>query len=149
MRAKRLLVALAVLGIVPACGGSGGGAPADPVGTITSSIPQAGTGCIDFDTGVISNSGAGWDMSYGTLQFNGATGGGRTISDLGHVSGLGAIKTIPAAGWVASLSAVVGHGYVLHDTTTGLYWRFYLDDWMYSAIDDSVVGVIIKWTAMP
>lgn len=49
------------------------------------------------------------DFDLGTVMTSN-TGG---VADVGAKSGLGAVTTIPTAGYVTTLSAIVGHGYVV------------------------------------
>jgi hypothetical protein len=126
------------------------------VGTISSSIRTAGNGAfiIDFDQGTVttSNVNSTADLSLdANVNFNvgccvPAGQQPRRIADVGAVSGLGAVTTIPTAGYVSTLSATVGHGYVLQDN--GRNWRVFVDSWITGATSGGTIGVRIKWTSL-
>jgi len=70
----------------------------------------------------------------------------RRVADVGAVSGLGAVTTVPTAGFVTTLSATVGHGYVVSDNAR--YWRVVVASLITSATTGGVIGVNIKWAAL-
>lgn len=132
------------------------GPPADPAGTISSSIRIAGQGAymIDFDQGTVMtlNSSSSADL-YVDANTNFSVGlpvpagqQPRRVADVGAVSGLGAVTTIPTAGYVNTLSAIVGHGYVVQDNAR--YWRVYVTSLITAAGSGGVIGVRINWTSL-
>jgi hypothetical protein len=132
------------------------GPPADPAGTITSAIRIQGQGAflIDFDLGTVStvNSNGTSDLYLdANVNFNigpvvPAGQSPRRVADAGAVSGLGAITAVPSAGFVTTLKAVVGHGYVVQDN--GRNWRVFVESLITSASSGGVIGVNIKWTSL-
>ena len=153
--AQRIAVfSLAVL--LPACAAESTGPVADPAGTVTSSIRIQGQGAflIDFDAGTVTsvNSNGVSDLYLdANVNFNvgpvvPAGQQPRTVADVGTVSGLGAVTTIPTAGFVSTMSAIVGHGYVVHDNAR--YWRVYVTSLITSSTSGGVIGVNIRWTSL-
>lgn len=140
-----------------ACNTSKSAGPvADPAGTITSAIRIQGQGAflIDFDAGTVTtvNSSGASDLYLdANVNFNvgpsvPAGQQPRRVADVGVVSGLGAVTSIPTAGFVTTLSAVVGHGYVVQDN--GRNWRVFVKSVITSASSGGVIGVNIKWTSL-
>lgn len=67
------------------------------------------------------------------------------IIDIGPVSGLGNITTIPQDGWKNKAAIAVGHGYVLRNTTDFVtYARLYVADTMISTLD-AIMGYTVKY----
>jgi hypothetical protein len=153
----RLAVVLSLATLLSACGGSDSTGPvADPVGTVSSAIRVQGQGgfLIDFDLGTVmtSNTGGVADLYLdANVNFNigccvPSGQQPRRVADVGAVSGLGAVATIPTAGYVTTLSAIVGHGYVVEDN--GKHWRVFVASVITSATSGGVIGVNIKWAAL-
>lgn len=109
---------------------------------------------IDFDLGTVMtvNSNSAADLYLdANVNFNVGccvpTGQQpRRVADVGAVSGLGAVTTIPTAGYVTTLSAIVGHGYVVEDN--GRHWRVFVASVITSATSGGVIGVNIRWTSL-
>lgn len=151
------VVLLALAGLLSGCAAAESAGPvADPVGTVTSAIRTQGQGAflIDFDAGTVSsiNSSGLFDL-YLDANVNFVVGpvvpagqSPRRVADVGTVSGLGTVTTVPSAGWVTTLKAIVGHGYVLQDN--GRNWRFVVSSLTTSSTSGGVIGVTIKWTSM-
>lgn len=121
----------------------------DPPGTVTSNISNKGK--IDFHTGAIGDANA---FCYGvsssitmSLYFDpfnfSMCKTGVNIADVGQVSCLGEVATIPSSGFVVSLATTLGHGYVLR-LTDGTFARIYCEKWVTST-SGGVTGIIIKW----
>src|SRR4051794_7556795 len=138
----RPVVVLSLAGVLSACGGSDSAGPvSDPVGTVSSAIRIQGQGAflIDFDQGTVMtvNSGGVADLYLdANVNFNvgpsvPAGQQPRRVADVGAVSGLGAVTTIPTAGFVSTLSAIGGHGYVVADN--GRDWRGFLRSFVFFA----------------
>ena len=70
----------------------------------------------------------------------------RRVAEVGAVSGLGAVTTIPTAGFVSTLSATVGHGYVVTDNARN--WRVFVTSTIVGATSGGVIGVNIKWAPL-
>jgi hypothetical protein len=151
------VVVLSLASLLSACGGSDSTGPvADPVGTVSSAIriQSQGAFLIDFDLGTVmtSNTGGAADL-YLDANVNFNVGccvpsgqQPRRVADVGAVSGLGAVTTVPTAGFVTTLSATVGHGYVVSDNAR--YWRVFVASVITSATSGGVIGVNIKWAAL-
>jgi hypothetical protein len=132
------------------------GPVADPAGTVTSAIRIQGQGAflIDFDNGTVSatNSGGVYDLYLdANVNFNvgptvPAGQSPRRVAGVGTISGLGAITAVPSAGFVTTLKAEVGHGYVVQDN--GRNWRVFVESLITSATSGGVIGVNIKWTSL-
>jgi hypothetical protein len=151
------VVMLSLAGLLSACGaGSTTGPVADPAGTISSAVRVQGQGAflIDFDQGVVmtTNTNGAADLYLdANVNFNvGPTVPAgqqpRRVADVGAVSGLGAVTTIPTAGFVTTVSAIVGHGFVVEDN--GRHWRVFVASVITSATSGGVIGVNIKWTSL-
>jgi hypothetical protein len=151
------VVVLSLAGVLSACAASDSTGPvADPVGTVSSAIRTAGQGnyIIDFDLGTVTttnnNSGADLYLDANT-NFNvgccvPAGQQPRRVADVGAVSGLGAVTTIPSAGFVSTLYATVGHGYVVTDNART--WRVFVTGNIIGATSGGVIGVYIKWAPL-
>ena len=140
----------------------------DPPGTVRSDLRLKGRGehSIDFESGSIgvfewdkvgkwvegtfigvdNNSGDLWLDPNG--NFVSPNPPGQLLVDVGRVSGLGAVKDIPTSGWVSSIAARVGHGYVVKTVEKHIY-RFYVVDSIESALTGGIIGYKIKWASMP
>ena len=109
---------------------------------------------IDFDLGTVmtSNTGGVADLYLdANVNFNigccvPAGQQPRRVADVGAVSGLGAVTTIPTAGYVTTLSAIVGHGYVVTDNARN--WRVFVTSVITSATTGGVIGVNVRWTSL-
>ena len=154
--AQRVVV-LSLASLFSACGGSSSTAPvADPVGTVSSAVRVQGQGgfLVDFDLGTVTatNTGGAADLYLdANVNFNvGPTVPAgqqpRRVADAGAVSGLGAVTSVPSAGFVTTLSATVGHGYVVSDNARN--WRVFVTSVITSATSGGVIGVNIKWAAL-
>ena len=127
----------------------------DPPGTVTTSLRvyNKGNAAINFETGGTSVQMSRYEDMYLDTNVNFNTYGGRGavgtswIVDVGWVSGVGAITSVPTSGWVRTCSAVVGHGYVI-ETQEGNYYRFYVKSEIISATTGGVIGVNIKWAPL-
>jgi hypothetical protein len=159
LRASSLIqrvVVLSLAGLLSACGSDSTGPVADPVGTVSSAIRTAGQGnyIIDFDLGTVTttNNNSGADLYLdANVNFNigccvPAGQQPRRVADVGAVSGLGAVTTIPTAGYVSTLSAIVGHGYVVTDNART--WRVFVTSTIIGATSGGVIGVNIKWAPL-
>jgi hypothetical protein len=154
--AQRVVV-LSLAALLSACGGSDSSGPvADPAGTISSAVRTQGQGgfLVDFDLGTVSavNTGGAADL-YLDANVNFAVGPTvpagqqpRRVADVGVVGGLGAVTTVPSAGFVTTLSAIVGHGYVVQDNARN--WRVFVTSVITSSTSGGVIGVNIKWTSL-
>ena len=127
----------------------------DPEGTITLSVrnwnngrtgvcPQECRGCfyISSDDNFFDI----WQYDWYEWQF----------ASVGSVSGLGAVKQIPASGWAASVAVIPGHGYVGKcaskeysngqlEVVSTTYVRFYVKSYVISATSGGVMGADIKY----
>lgn len=109
---------------------------------------------IDFDLGTVmtSNTGGVADLYLdANVNFNvgccvPAGQQPRRVADVGAKSGLGAVTTIPTAGYVTTLSAIVGHGYVVEDNAR--HWRVFVASVITSATSGGVIGVNVRWTSL-
>lgn len=140
--------------LLSACGGGGGGsAPAtatpDPTGTVTTALPGA-TRWIDFATGTLSYNSAldlGVESAGGVADaanFKASTQTYGGLVDVGVVSGVGDITTIPTSGFIKTSAAIVGHGYVVR-SSANLYYRVFVS----SAFDQGIgYGANIKWAIL-
>lgn len=150
------VVALSMAMLLVACAAKDPAAPpADPAGTITSELRVQGQGAfaIDFDVGTVSASvttfaydlllDANTNFVVGQTSFGVST---RRIADVGAVGGLGAVTAVPSAGFVTTLRASVGHGYVVQDNAKN--WRLFVESLTTSASTGGVIGVTIKWTSL-
>lgn len=81
------------------------------------------------------------DAGYNLCAYNYS---GAEIIDIGKVSGLGNITTIPATGWKEKAAIVVGHGYVLRCVDSGIYARLYVAETMISTTD-AIMGYTVKY----
>ena len=152
-----LVRCFAVLSLGTVCGCSLGGPDPvrDPAGTVSSGLRTQGQGnfLIDFDLGSVSSANAAClsDL-YLDINVNFVVGcppagqAARRIADVGPVAGLGAITVAPTAGFVVSLSAIAGHGYVLEDN--GRRWRIFVTSTIVGAGALGVIGVNITWTSL-
>lgn len=124
------------------CGGGGNGPVADPPGTVSSDLRVRGQGpnSIAFATGLIGTSG---DLSLDSAG-NFVASGGVTVADAGLVQGLGAVIAVPSAGFVASASAVVGHGYVVRLQSFS-YVRVFVAADIIGASTGGVIGKTLHW----
>jgi YVTN family beta-propeller protein len=124
------------------CGGGGSGPAADPPGTVSSDLRVRGQGpnSIAFATGLIGTSG---DLSLDSAG-NFVASAGVTIADAGLVQGLGAVIAVPSAGFVASASAVVGHGYVVRLQSFS-YVRVFVAADIIGATTGGVIGKTLQW----
>lgn len=129
----------------------------DPPGTVTSDLNTSyeygsGNSNIDFETGNVGLSVDNTDLTLTTpLNFS-ARG---KLVDVGEVSGVGDINSVPTAGWVSMCAPVVGDGYLVNSINvvgeygeyelTGNIYRVYVDDYIISAISGGVIGYRIKW----
>lgn len=73
-------------------------------------------------------------------------GDGCELVDIGKVSGLGNIVTIPDDGWKSKTAAIVGHGYILRGSgwAQGTYARLYIVEEMV-ATTGGVMGYTVKY----
>jgi hypothetical protein len=153
--AQRVVV-LSLAGLLSACGSDSTAPVADPVGTVSSAVRTQGQGAflIDFDQGTVMtvNSGGVADLYLdGNVNFNvgccvPAGQQPRRVAEVGAVSGLGAVTTVPTAGFVSTLSATVGHGYVVTDNARN--WRVFVTSTIIGATSGGVIGVNIKWAPL-
>ena len=65
------------------------------------------------------------------------------IANVGKVSGLGSIKTIPASGYVRETSAEIGHGHVIR-AADGTYARLYVVEWVLNT-SGGILGAKVKY----
>jgi hypothetical protein len=158
-----------MLGVLAAnCGSSGGGnnnnnsTCTDPTGTVTTALGTATTAsggaalseAFSFHTGATQHttnctgyykeceiwfklnfwSGAAWNEGETTNTW---------IADIGAVTCLGDVTTIPTAGFTTSAEAIEGHAYVmkLYD---GQYARFYMNRFVTNT-SGGIIGAEIKW----
>jgi hypothetical protein len=151
------IVALSLAVLLSGCSSAAPTAPIlDPAGTVTSALRIQGQGAflIDFDLGTVMTTNTGGvadlfldaNVNFNVGPFVPAGQQPRRVADVGVVSGLGAVTAIPTAGYVTTLSALVGHGYVLEDN--GRRWRVYVVNWITAATTGGVIGVTIKWAAL-
>ncbi len=79
---------------------------------------------------------------------------GGEFADVGAVSGLGDVTSIPQSGWAKSVAATKGHGYVLrykhsiniNDTTFTMYYaRLYVEDYLVSSTTGGIIGIKLKY----
>ena len=146
-------------GSSPSSGGSsssGGAAPPpDPPGTVTSNLWTSGSGpnTLNLETGNVANCcPGGADIALDSaVNFNGDLGGGnkrRTmITDVGRVSGLADVSSIPTTGWTKTAAAMTGHGYVIV-SDDGNAFGIYVDSFILSATTGGIIGVKIKWVLL-
>ena len=123
----------------------------DPAGTVTTELRYdiAGQSCINFETGTLAAGGENYDMRLES-SCNFHTFDITNIADVGVVSSLGYITSIPTSGWVTTCSAVKNHGYVVK-TVEGRYYRMRVSDHILSAgitTEGGVVGFTIKWASL-
>ena len=117
-----------------------GGGPSDPSGTVTTKLTRDYV--LDFETGTVQGGGSastGMDDLHTTVSGNFEAA---NITDVGTVSGLGAITSTPASGWVRSIAITRGHGYVVA-SNTGAKYRLYVTE------SDSFNTCTFKWAPMP
>jgi len=65
------------------------------------------------------------------------------IQDIGPVKCLSEVKTKPASGYVNTVNALLGHGYVIK-LSDGTYGRFFIDSWAKSSTGAVVEVNIIR-----
>ena len=101
---------------------------------------------IDFQSGGLGGFCSGLnvnsDLNFDPFNFaicSGASG----IIDVGAVTCLGEIKTIPGSGFIGTAGAVVNHGYVLR-LKDGTHVRFVCAGWQTST-SGGVTGVKLEW----
>jgi hypothetical protein len=125
----------------------------DPEGTITSSLSHTSSGIdqitLDFTNGTVNAyyslpANCGKAVAYIKSTTNLTVGcPDYWIADVGHVDGLGDVKSIPSAGHTVTSSCVIGNGYVVA-LQNNTYARVYANKWMES-ISGGILGVQIKW----
>jgi hypothetical protein len=159
---RRLCAALAALPLTACTAssavGSGGTIPdppdsgpiPNPPGTVTANLDLAGHGGPDgilFSTGMVGSfvpSGTDVDIYLDPAgNFVAGKFGYQIILDVGPVPGLGALTGDPTTGFVASASAVVGDGYVVHLGSGDV--RMYVSADIVSATSNGVIGKIVQW----
>jgi len=146
------IVALIVLSIAAYFilqGNQQSGVVGNPAGTVTTDLRYDIAPCIDFETGSLGASGENYDMKLES-SCNFHTFDVTNITDVGVVSSLGQITSIPTSGWVTTCSAVVQHGYVVK-TVEGHYYRMLVSAYITSAeitTHGGVVGYTIKWASL-
>lgn len=154
------MVLLLAIALLHSCGGGGDGGgsaapPPDPPGTVTSNLWTSGLGpnTLDLETGSAANCCPnGADMAVDSaVNFSGDLGGGNNrrtmIADVGRVSGLANVSTIPTTGWAKSCAAVSGHGYVIV-SDEGSAFAAYVDRFLLSAQSGGIIGVVMKWVLL-
>jgi hypothetical protein len=152
----RLSILLSCAAALFACAGDQA-APPDPTGTVTSTLRAQGQGAflIDFDLGAVTTTNGGSPCCTADLaldpNLNFVAGvnsppPSRRIAGVGAVSALGNVTSVPTAGFVASVSAIVGHGYVVEDGAR--HWRVYVDSEVIGSVTGGVIGFTIKWAAL-
>lgn len=141
--------------LLSACGGGDKGptpptATPDPTGTVTTAFSSASW--IDFATGTVSFGGSALDLLVMAAGRGVADAANFTASslvagglvDVGVVSGVGDITTIPTSGFIKTSAAIVGHGYVVR-SSANLYYRVFVS----SAFNQGIgYGANIKWAIL-
>lgn len=147
--------------------------PADPSGTVTTTMSNASNVIIYEGPAldVISYYSSykyvqlRFDLDYSTLNtvIDACPGtsstsfisdyirDGAEIADIGEVKGLGAVTQKPTSGYTAQATIIAGHGYVIrykhafYLSTTGDYYysRFYVVNFLKSATTGGVNGAVI------
>jgi len=121
---------------------SSDGPPADPPGTVTIDLLD-GYG-LDCETGDVNFRGLVSGLDLDLVGSNlGAPGG---LIDVGLVSGLGAVDSIPTTGFVSTNAAIVGHGYVLRSDLDSYFRLFVVAD--LTATPSGRAGKTVKWAVM-
>jgi hypothetical protein len=173
------LCALVLFFIVVGCGSGGSNSSSsggtsgttntvtpDPPGTITTELRKQGQGnyAIDLDTGTTTNMPSLYydvdainDLS---IDINGNFSCSHfrsTISDVGSVTGVGDIISVPSSGFVSGCAAIASHGYVIKtNLPTGLSWitdeiktyRIFVSSYITSSATGGVIGFRIKWNTL-
>lgn len=123
----------------------------DPAGTVTTELRYdiGSQSCINFETGALAAGGENYDMRLES-SCNFHTFDLTNIADVGVVSSLGQITSIPTSGWVTTCSAVKYHGYVVK-SVEGHYYRMRVSNYITSAeitTEGGIVGFTIKWASL-
>ena len=82
------------------------------------------------------------------LRFDNSTDGSARFLDFGKVSDLSSIKKLPTTGWTSNgtFPMKLNEGYVieLYESNSFLYYRLYVEKFVYSVSGD-IVGITIKY----
>lgn len=117
--------------VTPGSGsGTTGGNVDDPVGTIKLSMRNAANGDTELDYIHIDKD----DNFEGYRSW---------FASVGKVNGLGNVTGIPANGWAEKIAVVPGEGVVAY--SDGKFYRIYVQDYVYSAGTNGVIGAEIKY----
>lgn len=117
--------------VTPGSGsGTTGGNVDDPVGTVKLSMRNAANGDTQLDEIHIDKD----DNFEGYRSW---------FASVGNVNGLGNVTGIPANGWAEKIAVVPGEGVVAY--SDGKFYRIYVQDYVYSAGTNGVIGAEIRY----
>lgn len=117
--------------------GTGGTGNKDPEGTVVVNMRNDGDNWIDIGIGSPIH-------ITSANNFEGMYSGQQQFVSVGKVSGLNAIKSIPATGWASSVSVVPGTGYIAYDSYGSEVARIYVVEYM-EGVSGGIIGATIKY----
>ena len=159
-----MLVILALCVAATSCRKDNPSTPANPDNTDNpnnTEIPNSPTDCIDPEDAVtvnLRNDGGSVTIFDCPLMINIANNfvsgsNYTTFVNIGEVSGLGCINSIPQSGWSSQVAVIPGNGYVIkcekyngaNDTHIVKYARLYVVRYILSATNEGILGAELKY----